>query len=108
MNKRPDFYASQALNNPLDDSAVHPERYDLVSRMVSSINMSVEQVIGNEEAVRLISPQEFIGPDVGLYTLEDILEELKKPGRDPRDEFHYAEFDEEIKDIADLEARHAS
>ncbi len=98
------FLRIPGSENPLDDSAVHPERYGLVSRMVSSIKMSVDLVIGNLEAVHLISQQDFIGSDVGLYTIEDILDELKKPGRDPRAEFQYAEFAEEIKDITDLEA----
>ncbi|NOR14114.1 MAG: S1 RNA-binding domain-containing protein, partial [Candidatus Aminicenantes bacterium] len=97
------FLRIPSSDNSLDDSAVHPERYNLVSRMVSSVKMSVDQVIGNLEAVHLISQQDFTGSDVGLYTIEDILEELKKPGRDPRAEFHYAEFAEEIKDITDLE-----
>lgn len=90
--------------DPLDNSAVHPERYGLVSRMAASVKLSVDQVIGNLDAIRLISQQDFSGTRVGTYTLEDILEELKKPGRDPRDEFTYAEFSEEIQEISDLEA----
>jgi uncharacterized protein len=90
-------------DNPLDNTAVHPERYGLVSRMVSSVNLSVEQVIGDQEAIRLISQQDFHGTDAGSFTIADILEELKKPGRDPREEFTYAEFSDEIQELSDLE-----
>jgi len=71
--------------------------------MAASVKLSLGQIIGNPDALAAISPQDFTGTDVGVYTIEDILQELKKPGRDPRDEFSYAEFSEEIQTISDLE-----
>jgi uncharacterized protein len=97
------FLRIPGSDHPLDNSAVHPERYDLVSRMAAAVGHSVEQVIGNLEAIELIANQELGETEAGSYTIADILEELKKPGRDPRDEFSYAEFSDEIQDISDLE-----
>ncbi len=90
--------------NPLDNSAVHPERYSLVEGMASDIKMPLEKIIGNVDLVRKIPKEKFISGDVGLPTIEDILRELEKPGRDPREEFQYAQFSEEIKEITDLES----
>ncbi|HUU51461.1 MAG TPA: Tex family protein [Candidatus Heimdallarchaeota archaeon] len=90
--------------NPLDNSAVHPERYSLVKEMASDIKMPLETIIGNVDLVREIPKEKFISEDVGLPTIEDILRELEKPGRDPREEFQYAQFSEEIKEITDLES----
>lgn len=90
--------------NPLDNSAVHPERYSLVEEMASDIKMPLETIIGNVDLVRKIPKEKFISEDAGLPTIEDILRELEKPGRDPREEFQYAQFSEEIKEITDLES----
>jgi uncharacterized protein len=90
--------------NPLDNSAVHPERYSLVEGMASDIKMPLEKIIGNVDLVRKIPKEKFISEDVGLPTIEDILCELEKPGRDPREKFQYAQFSEEIKEITDLES----
>jgi uncharacterized protein len=90
--------------NPLDNSAVHPERYSLVEEMASDIKIPLEKIIGNVDLVRKIPKEKFISEDVGLPTIEDILSELEKPGRDPREEFQYAQFSEIIKEITDLES----
>lgn len=88
--------------NPLDNSAVHPERYALVEKIARTVKMSLEKIIGNSDILRNIPREEFVSGDVGLPTIEDILMELEKPGRDPRDEFRYARFSDEVKEIADL------
>ncbi len=90
--------------NPLDNSAVHPERYSLVKEMAADIKMPLETIIGNVDLIRKIPKEKFISEDAGLPTIEDILRELEKPGRDPREEFQYAQFSEEIKEITDLES----
>jgi uncharacterized protein len=89
--------------NPLDNSAVHPERYVLVEKMANAVKMPLKKIIGNGDLVRSIPKEIFISGDVGLPTVEDILLELEKPGRDPREEFRYAHFSDEVKEMADLE-----
>ncbi len=89
--------------NPLDNSAVHPERYALVEKMANAVKSPLEKIIGNVALVRRIPKEKFISGDVGLPTVEDILLELEKPGRDPREEFRYAHFSDEVKEMADLE-----
>lgn len=89
--------------NPLDNSGVHPERYGLVRKMAESINTSIPSLIGNKQLIRTIPRQDFISGDVGLPTIEDILAELEKPGRDPRSTFRYASFQENIQTLSDLE-----
>ncbi|MCX6560510.1 MAG: Tex family protein [Candidatus Aminicenantes bacterium] len=88
--------------NPLDGSAVHPERYGLVERMAESLSASVGDLIGNTALLRKISPKSFVTEDAGLPTIVDIVRELEKPGRDPRAAFNYASFPEGVKDIKDL------
>lgn len=88
--------------NPLDNSAVHPERYELVKKMASEMNTTLDAIIGNAELVRSIDKKKFISEDVGLPTIEDIISELEKPGRDPREEFKYARFSESVMEIKDL------
>jgi len=89
--------------NPLDNSAVHPERYVLVEKMAEAVNVPLEQIIGKVDLIRRIPKEKFISGDVGLPTIEDILLELEKPGRDPREEFRYAQFSDEVKEMTDLE-----
>ncbi|MFM1876719.1 MAG: hypothetical protein RL266_2456 [Bacteroidota bacterium] len=88
--------------NPLDNSAVHPESYPIVKRMAKDLNVSVEELIGNEALVNTINLSNYVTAEVGLPTLEDIKEELLKPGRDPRRIIKLFEFDEKIKSINDL------
>lgn len=88
--------------NPLDGSSVHPESYDLVNKIVSKTNKDLNQVIGNQEAIKAVNAADFITDDIGLPTIKDILKELEKPGRDPRPNFKTAQFKEGIEDITHL------
>lgn len=88
--------------NPLDRSAVHPESYPIVNRMARKLNCSVEELIEKDELRKSIDPKEFITASAGLPTITDILLELSKPGRDPREQFDLFEFDKNITSIADL------
>jgi uncharacterized protein len=87
---------------PLDNSAVHPERYSLVEQMARAQGVGVADLVGNPAVVERISPQAFVSPQVGLPTITDILAELSKPGRDPRKEFQAVQFDESIQSLEDL------
>ena len=78
--------------NPLDSSAVHPEAYALVQRMTSDINVEVKTLIGNESLVKKIDPRQYINEQFGEHTIRDILQELQKPGLDPRSEVQQFEF----------------
>jgi uncharacterized protein len=88
--------------NPLDDSAVHPERYALVETMAQTLETTVAAMIGNASLLRSLEPRRFVTADAGLPTVKDILRELEKPGRDPRAEFRYASFSENAKTLVDL------
>ncbi len=88
--------------NPLDASAVHPERYPLVERMAADLQVSVRELIGNDAVLADIDPRKYCDDNVGLPTLRDILAELSKPGRDPRGEITSYDFDPELKGIDDL------
>ena len=90
--------------NPLDNSAVHPERYALVERMAAALGAGVPAMIGNTALLQSIDPTAFLSDDAGLPTLRDILQELEKPGRDPRAEFHYAAFSTGVRELSDLSA----
>ncbi len=96
------FLRIRNAENPLDNSAVHPERYKLVNKMAKDIGRSVEELIGNEELVRSINLSDYISQEVGLPTLEDIKEELLKPGLDPRRAADVFEFAPGLKDMNDL------
>lgn len=88
--------------NPLDASAVHPERYALVERIAKDMGISVSELVGNSSYAKRIAINDYIDDDVGAMTLNDIVEELQKPGRDPRAEFEPPKFDEKITQIEDL------
>ena len=88
--------------NPLDQSAVHPESYHIVEKMAKQLNVKVKDLIGNKELVAKINPKDFIETDFGIETITDILGELEKPGRDPRNTFEAFEFDKNIRTINDL------
>ncbi|MBR3073637.1 helix-hairpin-helix domain-containing protein, partial [Fibrobacter sp.] len=96
------FMRIPGAENPLDDSAVHPENYALVEKMAEKVGVPVKEMVGNAEAVKGIKLDEFLSDEVGRATLEDIVKELQKPSRDPRKEFRYAKFDDRIKTINDL------
>ncbi|WP_217605238.1 Tex family protein [Chitinophaga sp. GbtcB8] len=89
-------------DNPLDNSAVHPERYGLIEAMAAKQQCSVQELMAKEDLRKKINPKEYVSEEVGLLTLEDILKELDKPSRDPRDEiaiFEYAEGIHKIEDV---------
>ena len=88
--------------NPLDNSAVHPESYNFVEQMCASKGLSIDDLIGNEEQINAFSPEELVTDEVGLPTIQDILEELKKPGRDPREEYRDADFHPDVTEIKHL------
>ncbi len=90
--------------NPLDQSAVHPESYHIVEKMAKSLNVKVKDLIGNKELIAKIKPENFVEKDFGLETINDILTELDKPGRDPRKTFEAFEFDKNIREVKDLRA----
>jgi uncharacterized protein len=81
---------------------VHPERYALVEQMAKDQNVSVNELLKSKEVRKKIDLKKYITAEVGLPTLQDILKELEKPGRDPREEIQVFEFDPTIKTIHDL------
>ena len=89
-------------SNPLDASAVHPEAYPVVDKIVDTTAVAVNDLIGNTELLKSLSPETFTSEAFGLPTVTDILKELDKPGRDPRPEFKTAAFKEGIETINDL------
>lgn len=96
------FIRVAASDNPLDRSAVHPERYALVERMAKDLGVKVEDLINNAELRKQIDVNKYVSADVGLPTLQDIMSELEKPGRDPRMQIEAWSFDPNIRTINDL------
>ena len=94
---------SQAAN-PLDDSAVHPESYHIVDRMARDLGVTTRELVGNAELCSKITAADYVSGDFGLPTVNDIINELKKPGRDPRESAQEFEFDHDIRTIEDLKA----
>jgi uncharacterized protein len=88
--------------HPLDASAVHPERYKLVERMAKDLSVDMTTLVGNEAAVSRIDLTKYVGDGVGLPTLQDIVAELQKPGRDPREQFEAPAFRDDVQSIEDL------
>jgi len=86
----------------LDNSAVHPESYDIVEAMAKDLKVDVKELIQQKELRKTIDLQKYISPKVGLPTLNDIMQELEKPGRDPRSAIQVFEFDANVKTIIDL------
>jgi uncharacterized protein len=93
------FLRIRGGENPLDATAVHPESYPVVEQIAKTLNISVPEVIGKPELLSSVKKADLAA---GVYTLNDILEELKKPGRDPRDKFVAPKFDDDVKELADL------
>lgn len=89
-------------SHPLDNSAVHPERYKLVSKMAKDVGIPLKELIGNKTAIAKIQLNNYTSEDVGLPTLTDIIKELEKPGADPRKKATIFEFDPNVKTINDL------
>ena len=96
------FLRIPGAKNPLDNSAVHPESYGIVEQMARDQQCAVADLINNKEKRQAIDPQRYITADVGLPTLTDILQELEKPGRDPREQIEEFEFAKGIETVDDL------
>ena len=96
------FLRIQDAKNPLDNSAVHPESYDIVKKMAASLKADIKDLIENKELREKIVPSAFVNGDFGLPTITDIVKELEKPGRDPRTKFDYFEFDRNVNSMNDL------
>lgn len=88
--------------NPLDNSAVHPESYHIVEAMAKEQKCSVSELINNKELIKRIDLKRYVTEDVGLLTLYDIVQELEKPGRDPREQLEEFDFDTAVRTIDDL------
>ena len=89
-------------DNPLDNSAVHPEAYHIVDRMAADLKISAKELVGNADLCSKIDPSRYVEGNFGLPTIRDIINELKKPGRDPRESAQEFEFAQDIKSIEDL------
>lgn len=96
------FLRIPSAKNPLDNTAVHPERYELVTRMAKDLGTTVEQLIADKSLRGQIDLKQYATSDCGLPTLNDILKELDKPGRDPREQIQTFEFSPEVHTIDDL------
>ncbi|RSC28041.1 RNA-binding transcriptional accessory protein [Pseudomonas putida] len=90
-------------DNPLDASAVHPEAYPLVQRIAADTDRDIRSLIGDSSFLKRLDPKKFTDESFGLPTVTDILQELDKPGRDPRPEFKTATFQDGVEDLKDLE-----
>jgi uncharacterized protein len=88
--------------NPLDNSAVHPERYELVEQMAKDTGATIKDLMQKADLRKNIKPEKYISTEVGLPTLKDILLELEKPARDPRSEMKKFEFDSSVRKPEDL------
>jgi uncharacterized protein len=89
-------------NNPLDNTGVHPESYGVINNIAASLNISLDRLSEVGERWKSIDLKQFVTADIGLPTLKDAIAELEKPGRDPRQQFQYAKFTDNIDEIADL------
>ena len=98
------FLRVRESDNPLDRSAVHPERYALVQQMATDAGATVDQLMGDKDLRQKIDINRYVTADCGLPTLQDIMKELDKPGLDPRAHFEVFEFDKNISRIEDVKA----
>ena len=89
--------------NPLDRSAVHPEAYPLVKRILEETQQDIKSLIGDSSFIQSLTPEKFVDDQYGLPTVKDIMTELEKPGRDPRPEFKTASFQDGVEEMQDLE-----
>ncbi|MBD1922407.1 RNA-binding transcriptional accessory protein [Microcoleus sp. FACHB-831] len=96
------FLRIRGGNNPLDNTAVHPESYGVVEAIAKDLDVSLANITQIAEKLKSINLKKYVTDTVGLPTLRDIIAELEKPGRDPREQFKYATFKEGIKEISDL------
>lgn len=98
------FLRIRGAENPLDNSAVHPESYHIVDKMAASLGVGAESLVGNAQLCSKIRPEDFVEKDFGLPTINDILKELVKPGRDPREAAREFEFAADVHTIEDLKS----
>lgn len=98
------FLRIQGASDPLDNSAVHPEAYHIVHKMATDIGVTTKELVGNQDLCSRIDPTRYVSGDFGLPTITDIINELRKPGRDPRESAQEFEFDHDIRSIEDLRA----
>lgn len=98
------FLRIQDAANPLDNSAVHPEAYHIVDKMAKDLKVSTRELVGNADLCAGIDPQKYVDSKFGLPTINDIINELRKPGRDPRESAQEFEFAHDIKTIDDLKS----
>lgn len=96
------FLRIPEAKNPLDNSAVHPESYHIVEQMAKDCGCSVAELIGEKERRKNIKIDKYVTKDIGLPTLTDIMKELEKPGRDPREQLEEFDFDPNVKEVSDL------
>ncbi len=96
------FLRIRNAKNPLDSSAVHPERYALVEKMAKDLTCTVQNLMQNDQLRKKINLHQYVTAEVGLPTLNDIINELAKPGRDPREQFEAFSFTEDINQVSDL------
>jgi uncharacterized protein len=97
------FLRINGSDNPLDGSSVHPEAYPLVERILADIKKGIREVIGDSRLMKSLQPSKYTDEKFGLPTVQDILKELEKPGRDPRPEFKTAVFKDGIEEVKDLQ-----
>ncbi len=97
------FLRIPGAENPLDNSAVHPECYHIVSKMASDLGVTAEQLVGNQGLCSKIEPEKYVEKEFGLPTVNDIVKELAKPGRDPREAAQEFSFADDIHSIEDLQ-----
>jgi len=88
--------------NPLDNSAVHPEAYSIVEKIAKDLGIKTHELIANKEKITLVKPEDYITGEIGILGIKDILKELEKPGLDPRKAAKVFEFDPHVKSIKDL------
>ncbi|MEJ8607010.1 RNA-binding transcriptional accessory protein [Riemerella anatipestifer] len=96
------FVRIKDSENPLDNSAVHPESYVTVEKMAKDLGLKTKELIANKEQIQKIIPEKYTTPEVGILGIKDILKELEKPGLDPRQQAKVFEFNPNIKTIADI------
>ena len=96
------FLRIRGGENPLDNSAVHPESYDIAEKILQDLGLTLEEAVRQPARLKAIEMGKYVTARAGEPTIRDIIAELQKPGRDPRAEFHYAHFKEGVKEIKDL------
>lgn len=96
------FLRIQDSDNPLDNSAVHPEAYHIVDKMARDLKVTARELVGNADLCAAIVPEKYVDKTFGLPTINDIINELRKPGRDPRESVQEFEFAQDIKTIEDV------